>query len=120
MAKIYVCDNCGTQLGEEACSNSKEGVYCSAMCSDEAETPQDLICILANLARRVASLEQQLRDTQGNVERLAEELATVKNLADSNEQGIAMLDILTQPKSSARLLSEAFDALSSYERMSRR
>jgi septal ring factor EnvC (AmiA/AmiB activator) len=34
--------------------------------------------LLANLARRVASLEQQLRDTQGNVEKLAEELANTK------------------------------------------
>jgi hypothetical protein len=37
------------------------------------ETP-DITDLLANLARRVASLEQQLRDTQGNVEKLAEEL----------------------------------------------
>jgi hypothetical protein len=81
---------------------------------------QDVTDIIANLARRVLSLEQQLEDTQGNCEKLAEELATVKHLADSNERGIAMLDVFTQPKSSARLLSEAFDALSSYERMSRR
>lgn len=39
------------------------------------ETP-DINDLLANLARRVSSLEQQLRDTQGNVEKLAEELAT--------------------------------------------
>jgi hypothetical protein len=38
----------------------------------------DIHGLLANLARRVASLEQQLRDTQGNVEKLAEELANVK------------------------------------------
>jgi hypothetical protein len=34
--------------------------------------------LTANLARRVSSLEQQLRDTQGNVEKLAEELANTK------------------------------------------
>jgi peptidoglycan hydrolase CwlO-like protein len=55
-----------------------------------------VIDVIANLANRVHSLEQQLRDTQSNVEKLAEELATVKHLADSNEQGIAMLDERTQ------------------------
>jgi hypothetical protein len=44
----------------------------------DVESP-DITDLLANLARRVASLEQQLRDTQGNVEKLAEELATVKH-----------------------------------------
>jgi hypothetical protein len=52
--------------------------------------------LLANLARRVASLEQQLSATQGNVEKLAEELANVKHLTESNEQDIAMLDERTQ------------------------
>jgi hypothetical protein len=42
------------------------------------ETP-DLTDLLANLARRVASLEQQLSATQGNVEKLAEELANTKH-----------------------------------------
>jgi DNA repair ATPase RecN len=51
-----------------------------------------VIDVITNLARRVHSLESQLRDTQNNVEKLAEELATVKHLADSNEQDIAMLD----------------------------
>lgn len=45
----------------------------------------DLADILANLARRVQSLEQQLRDTQGNVEKLAEELATVKHRTQPKE-----------------------------------
>jgi chromosome segregation ATPase len=39
----------------------------------------NVIDIIANLARRVASLEQQLMDTQGNVERQAEELANTKH-----------------------------------------
>jgi uncharacterized coiled-coil protein SlyX len=56
-----------------------------------------VIDVIANLARRVASLEQQLSATQGNLEKLAEELATVKYLVDSNEQDIAMLDERTQP-----------------------
>jgi TolA-binding protein len=49
------------------------------------------------LNNRVTSLEQQLRDTQGNVEKLAEELANVKHLTESNEQDIAMLDERTRP-----------------------
>jgi hypothetical protein len=52
--------------------------------------------LLANLARRVSSLEQQLSATQSNVEKLAEELANVKHLTESNEQDIAMLDERTQ------------------------
>jgi phage shock protein A len=55
-----------------------------------------VIDVIANLARRVASLEQQLNATQSNVEKLAEELATLKHLADSNEQDIAMLDERSQ------------------------
>lgn len=38
-----------------------------------------VIDVIANLARRVASLEQQLRDTQGNCEKLAEELANTRH-----------------------------------------
>jgi hypothetical protein len=60
------------------------------------------------LNNRVASLEQQLRDTQRNVERQAEELATVKHLADSNEQDIAMLDERTQPQSVEVVTFEKF------------
>jgi regulator of replication initiation timing len=57
-----------------------------------------VIDVIANLARRVSSLEQQLSATQGNVEKLAEELANTKHLAVSNEQDIAMLDERTMPK----------------------
>ncbi|WHY01850.1 hypothetical protein [Neobacillus sp. DY30] len=52
----------------------------------------DIHDLLANLARRVeylerkaSSLEQQLRDTQGNCEKLAEELATVKHQSAPKE-----------------------------------
>jgi hypothetical protein len=41
------------------------------------QASRDIHDLLANLARRVSSLEQQLSDTQGNVEKLAEELANV-------------------------------------------
>jgi TolA-binding protein len=103
MAKIeiYVCDNCGTKLGELACGNSKGGSYCSVECAEQAElstvADSQFLDLIANLARRVASLEQQLSATQGNVEKLAEELANVKYLTESNEQDIAMLDERTQP-----------------------
>lgn len=52
--------------------------------------------VLANLVRRVNSLETQLRDTQRNVERQAEEIATLKELAESNEEDIETLDERTQ------------------------
>jgi uncharacterized protein YeeX (DUF496 family) len=52
--------------------------------------------VLANLVRRVNSLERQLRDTQRNVERQAEEIATLKYLGASNEEDIAMLDERSQ------------------------
>jgi vacuolar-type H+-ATPase subunit I/STV1 len=43
------------------------------------EESPDITDLIANLARRVASLEQQLSATQGNLEKLAEELAEVKH-----------------------------------------
>jgi hypothetical protein len=45
----------------------------------------DLVEILANLAHRVHSLEQQLRDTQRNIERQAEELENAKQSIESAE-----------------------------------
>jgi regulator of replication initiation timing len=62
-----------------------------------------VIDVIGNLARRVHSLEQQLRDTQANVEKLAEELAELKHgvgyvedLTISNTEDIAMLDERSQ------------------------
>ena len=52
--------------------------------------------MLANLARRVTSLESQLRDTQRNAEMLAEELMSLKYLTQSNEGDIRMIDQRTQ------------------------
>lgn len=49
---------------------------------DEHDASPSVIDMLANLARRVTSIEQQLADTQGNVERLAQELATKTNEID--------------------------------------
>jgi ABC-type transporter Mla subunit MlaD len=46
---------------------------------------QDVTDLLANLARRVSSLEQQLSATQANVEKLAEELATLRHQTQPKE-----------------------------------
>jgi phage-related protein len=56
-----------------------------------------VIDIIANLARRVHSLEQQLSDTQNNVERQAEELANTKHRVSKHATMFGMLtdDIIT-------------------------
>lgn len=55
-----------------------------------ADDPQSMIDLLANLARRVTSLEAQLKDTQGNVERQAEEIE--RNTKDIAELEYANLE----------------------------
>jgi DNA repair ATPase RecN len=62
-----------------------------------------VIDIIANLARRVSSLEQQLSATQGNVEKLAEELANAKHRVSKHanmfgivEERVGMLDERSQ------------------------
>jgi hypothetical protein len=50
----------------------------------EEETPS-VTDLLANLARRVSSLEHQLSATQANVEKLAEELATLRHQTHPKE-----------------------------------
>ncbi|WP_151026040.1 hypothetical protein [Robertmurraya sp. DFI.2.37] len=45
---------------------------------DARHASPEVVDLLANLARRVTSLESQLRDTQGNVEKLSEELEAVR------------------------------------------
>jgi hypothetical protein len=55
---------------EEECGESEPA-------TNTSQTSPDITDLLANLARRVSSLEQQLSATQGNVEKLAEELANV-------------------------------------------
>jgi hypothetical protein len=52
----------------------------------------DVIDIIANLARRVSSLEQQLRDTQGNVEKLAEEIVENKHHTYEIERDVIELE----------------------------
>jgi chromosome segregation ATPase len=63
----------------------------------ESEATPDITDLLANLARRVSSLEHQLRDTQSNVEKLAEELANTKHRVSKHAERVGMLtdDIIT-------------------------
>ncbi|MFZ7945685.1 hypothetical protein [Neobacillus sp. 19] len=56
---------------------------------DESQASPQVIDMLANLARRVTSLELQLRDTQRNVETFAEQ-------TEKNSEGIRELDERTQ------------------------
>jgi Mg2+ and Co2+ transporter CorA len=60
-----------------------------------------VIDVIANLARRVSSLERQLADTQRNLETFAEQ-------TESNTQDIAMLDERTQPQSAEVFTFEKF------------
>jgi septal ring factor EnvC (AmiA/AmiB activator) len=112
MAKIeiYVCDNCGTKLGELACGNSKGGSYCSVECAEQAElstvADSQFLDLIANLARRVASLEQQLSATQGNVEKLAEELANTKHHTYSIERDVMEVEKQTEVLHAIRLFYE--------------
>jgi hypothetical protein len=94
---------------------SREYVVIEPLDIDETQDQTD---ILANLARRVASLEQQLRDTQRNLETFAEQ-------TESNTKDIRTLDertneFTTTSKSGAKLLAESFDALARYEKSVRR
>jgi TolA-binding protein len=61
---------------------------------DVSEASPSITDLIANLARRVSSLEQQLKDTQGNVEKLAEELADVKYNAKRHIESLTC-DIIT-------------------------
>jgi hypothetical protein len=63
---------------------------------DTSQASPDVLDMLANLARRVTSLESQIRDTQRNAEWLAEELMSLKYLTQSNEGDIRMIDQRTQ------------------------
>jgi DNA repair ATPase RecN len=62
-----------------------------------------VVDVIANLVRRVHSLEQQLSDTQNNVERQAEELANTKHRVSKHatmfgivEERVGMLDERSQ------------------------
>lgn len=95
MAKIYVCDNCGTQLGEIACKGPKDGAYCSVECINEAEK-SEVLDLIANLARRMSSLEQQLSDAQRNIERMGYEQSEAEAKVEMLLKDIVMLDERTQ------------------------
>ncbi|MEH7246489.1 hypothetical protein V7114_06775 [Neobacillus niacini] len=72
------------------------------------ETPS-VTDLLANLARRVASLEQQLSATQSNVEKLAEELASVKYIGECNTEDIIDLDQHNRTKEVEKFLDSVAD-----------
>jgi hypothetical protein len=67
----------------------------------KSEESPDITDLLANLANRVHSLEQQLRDTQRNLETFAEQ-------TENNTKDIAMLDERTQPQSAEVVTFEKF------------
>lgn len=80
---------------------------------DETQASPEVVELLANLARRVTQLEEQLRDTQRNVETFAQQ-------TESNSEDIRLLGERTTcdctSKSGAELLAEAFGALTRYEK----
>jgi hypothetical protein len=85
---------------------------------EPVEESPDITDLLANLARRVSSLEQQLLDTQGNVEKLAEELANTKHRVSKHatmfgivEERVGMLtdDIITLDE-----LSQVLNAINKF------
>lgn len=77
----YSRDHCRNLTPEEVATYVIETTINCLKEEDEecSEADPSITDILANLAHRVHSFESQLRDTQGNVEKLAEELATVKH-----------------------------------------
>jgi hypothetical protein len=97
---------CHTKLTE---MNDIDGINEDINCGDikvlePLEADPQITDLLANLARRVNSLEQQLKDTQGNVEKLAEELANTRHRVSKHttmfgavEERVGMLtdDIIT-------------------------
>lgn len=124
---VYFCDNCGSRLGESACSNSKGGSYCSVKCAGEEECSPDvqdestpdissrvtsLERIVGELVRNKSSLESQLLLAQSNIERQAQELerekeyrvsiytklSDLKDEVESNTKDIAFLDERTYEK----------------------
>jgi septal ring factor EnvC (AmiA/AmiB activator) len=75
---------------------------------EPVESPQDITDLLANLARRVSSLERQLADTQSNVEKLAEELANVKHNEKLTHNHVVALAEQLQPQSAEVVTFEKF------------
>jgi regulator of replication initiation timing len=88
-------------------------------CSEDSPKVTDL---LANLANRVHSLEQQLKDTQGNVENLAEELAhfdyAINTVADRISRVQTRVEENEQTQSVEKFLDSIADKVA--ERLVRR
>jgi chromosome segregation ATPase len=79
---VVYCKKCGEYVGYMR-NWSLDSNCCDdcvkALTGEQSQASPSVTDLLANLARRVASLEQQLSATQGNVEKLAEELANAKH-----------------------------------------
>ncbi|WP_102271284.1 hypothetical protein [Cytobacillus massiliigabonensis] len=74
---------------------------------DTTQASPQVLDLLANLARRVTSLEQQLKDTQANVERQAEDLASTGKCVDD---GVKRLDALeSDSQEQAELIEMCID-----------
>jgi hypothetical protein len=70
---VHECDQCGKALGDNACTNSKGGSYCSAKCANaDEETSPTVHEMLANLSEQIVKLNRR-----------------IDRLADANEQAIA-------------------------------
>lgn len=70
---VHECDQCGKALGDNACTNSKGGSYCSAKCAKaDEETSPTVHEMLANLSEQIVKLNRR-----------------IDRLADANEQAVA-------------------------------
>jgi peptidoglycan hydrolase CwlO-like protein len=123
---------------EQVCTG-EEGSNCGGFIADREyrvlkpvdQAPKSTEDLIANLVRRVAALESQLRDTQNNVERQGVEISANDHAIDElshrlnhveadvelNEEDIRKIGAGVQAQQSgAKLLAEAFEALAKYER----
>lgn len=92
---VDIRDNVGELDGLYHCEyHVLEPVSADLITVDTSQASPEVVELLANLARRVTSLEQQLRDTQGNVERQAQELETKTNAVDEKVE-MVIDDIVT-------------------------
>jgi hypothetical protein len=94
------CDEIANDCNYGGQVDADEYVVLAEVVEESAPSNADII---ANLIRRVHSLEQQLRDTQNNVERQGVEIANIEAVTKA-------------PQSGAKLLADAFEALAKYER----
>jgi len=92
---VHECDQCGKALGDNACTNSKGGSYCSAKCANaDEETSPTVHDMLANLSERLVKLDHRITRLTDiceqsdsviarEVERLGAELTKLKQSAQS-------------------------------------